>query len=46
MRTLYAFHSATEVLGCWRGTVVERQSLAGVLFLSEARPSADALPLL
>jgi len=27
--------------GWWRGTVVERQSLAGELFLSCARPASD-----
>ena len=32
---------AYDVTGWWRGTVVERRSLAGELSLSCARPAAD-----
>jgi len=35
------FHMANPVVGWWRGTVVERRSLAGELSLSCARPAAD-----
>ena len=31
----------TFVVGWWRGSVVERRSLAGELSLSYARPAAD-----
>jgi len=33
-------------LGWWRGTAVERRSLAGELPLLHAQPSADVLPLM
>ena len=33
-------------MGWWRGTAVERRSLAGKLSLSHARPSADGWPLM
>jgi len=36
----------TTVTRWWRGTVVERRSLAGELSLSCARPAADGWPLL
>jgi len=35
------FHPLLYVLSWWRGTVVERWSLAGELSLSCARPAAD-----
>ena len=36
----------TITKGWWRGTVVERRSLAGELSLSCARPAADGWPLM
>ena len=37
----YLFYLTYPLLGWWRGTVVERRSLAGELSLSCARPAAD-----
>ena len=37
----YAFVSPSVVISWWRGTVVERRSLAGELSLSCARPVTD-----
>ena len=38
---LMSLRSATTAWGWWRGSVVERRSLAGELSLSCARPAAD-----
>jgi len=38
--------TTTQVDIGWRGTAVERRSLAGVLSLSCARPTADGWPLM
>jgi len=48
----HRFHSTIQILylqwpcSGWRGTVVERRSLAGELSLSCARPAADGWPLM
>ena len=40
-RVLAMFYCVPRPCSCWRGTVVERRSLAGELSLSCARPAAD-----
>ena len=37
----FEFHHVHNLISWWRGTVVERRSLAGELSLSCARPAAD-----
>jgi len=41
MRSLELFNGFFHLLGWWRGTVVERRSLAGELCLLCARLAAD-----
>ena len=40
-RIIHQYHQRRRRDGWWRGTVVERRSLAGELSLSCARPAAD-----
>ena len=43
---LFIFWITLSKIGWWRGSVVERRSLAGELSLSCARPAADGWPLM